>query len=221
MGMLYVFHGTDGGRVVDRMNATLLGLRTKRPDAQVYTFEGDGFDISKVDELIDARGLFVERHVVVLKGVCETAEGRDRMFPRLERFALSENVFVISEGGLHQAHKKTISAYAHKVEEHERPEKKKRVFDEFGMVTALKERNKRALWEGYIRARMAHETPEASCGMLHWAVRDMLLHSARYVKQYSHEELCALSRSLIEVYHEAHRGRYDLDIALERWILTA
>lgn len=220
MCMLYIFHGTDGGKVADRTNETLRALRAKRPDAQVYVFEGELFDIARVDELIDARGLFVERHVVVLKGVCETSEGRDRVFPRLERFSRSENVFVISEGSLHPSHKKTLAAHAHKVEDHERPTQKKRVFDEFGMVAALKERNKRALWERYLRARMAHESPEASCGMLHWAVRDMLLHEERYVKHYSREELRALSRSLIEVYHEAHRGTYDLDTALERWVLT-
>ncbi len=220
MRMLYVFHGTDIGKVADRTNDTVRALRTKRPDASVYVFEGDEFEIAQVDELIDAQGLFTERHVVVLKGVCETSEGRDRIFPRLERFSRSENVFVVSEGSLHPSHKKTLATHSHKVEEHARAEAKKRPFDEFGMVAALKDRNRRALWEGYMRARAGNETPEASCGLLHWAVRDMMLHETRYVNRYSRDELRALSRSLIEVYHEAHRGTYDLDTALERWTLS-
>ncbi|MBP9760226.1 MAG: hypothetical protein KBD24_02550 [Candidatus Pacebacteria bacterium] len=218
--MLYVFHGTDTYKVADQANKLVAGLRVKRPDAQVYVFEGELMDVAPLDELVNAQGLFVQKHVVVLKGVCEKAESRELVFARLEQFSTSENIFVLSEGALHVAHKRTLEKHAQKSEEHTRSVIEKRGFDPFGIVVALKARNKRALWEGYVHAQRAGENAEAQCGRMHWAVKDMLQNTRQYSSKYTKEDLVEMSRALITLYHDAHRGLYSLDIALERWALS-
>jgi len=219
--MLYVFHGTDTYKVADQANKLVASLRAKRPDASVYVFEGALPDPAPLDELVQAQGLFVQKHVVVLKMPFETAESREVVLARVEQLSVSENIFVLSEGKLLAEHTRVLEKHATKVEEHTKQIRQKRGFDSFGVVSALKARNKRALWEGYVRAQRTGESAEAQCGLMHWAVKDMLQNSARYASKYTKEELVGMSRALITLYHDAHRGRHDLDTALERWTLGA
>lgn len=214
--MLYVFHGSDTHKVADRANALVAALREKQPDAGVYFFEDAFEDISPLDELVEARGLFVSKHIVVLKGVCEKKESRELVFERLSRFAESEHVFVLAEGSVHIAHKKLFAEHADKVEEHTKPSVQKG-FDPYGVARAVKERKRRELWVAFLRARRGGESPEALAGLMHWAVKNMLHTGAA---RYGAEELRTLSRQLIEHYHEAHQGRYELEPALEQWVLT-
>lgn len=218
--MLYLFHGTDTFRVADQANSVVASLRAKRPDASVYVFEGALIDPAPLDELIEARGLFVQKHIVVLKLPFETTDSRDMVLARVERLSVSENIFVLSEGKLLAEHKRVLEQYATKSEEHTKVVTQKRGFDSYGVASALKARNRRALWEGYLRTQRSGESAEAMCGLMHWAVKDMLQHPVRYSSKYTNEELVGMSRSLISLYHDAHRGIYDLDTALERWTLS-
>jgi len=217
--MLYVFYGTDTNKVADEANRIVAALRAKRPDALVYTFDAANFEGVILDELVNARGLFVEKHVVLLKGVFEKADTSDMVLARVEQCAGSENIFVLAEGALPVAHKRALEPHATKMVEHKRPAQARRQFDECGLVAALKKRSRRHLWEAYLRARRAGDGPEAIAGLLHWGVKDML--GGRLgAGVYTQEELRALSRGIIACYHEAHRGTYQLDVALERWVLS-
>lgn len=235
--MLYVFHGTDTYKVADQANRLVASLRAKRPDAHVFTFEGVACTEVALDELISAQGLFVEKHVVVLKTPFETVESRDCVIARLERFNASQNIFVLSEGKILAEQRRVLEKYAHKIEEHNKTEVKKMEFNVFALSDALIARDRRALWMGYVEARRKGLVPENIQGTLHWAVKGLLAsrdassaeeagqkpvvfsRQKRAAQNFTRAELVHLSRSLIEVYHEAHRGRYDLDVALERWCL--
>ena len=217
--MLYVFHGSDILKVSDRAKKLVAGLRAKRPDASVYSFEGAVTELASLDELVGASGLFVRKHIVVLRSVFEDKETGDLMAKRVQQFAQSENIFVIVENAIPAAHVRLLKEHASKVEEHKR-EKRARGFDEYGLVSALKRKDKRALWTALLTAQRAGENGESLCGLLHWAVRDMHAHAARYASLYTRDELVGLSRSLITLYHDAHRGLYDIDTALEDWVLA-
>lgn len=217
--MLYIFHGSDTHKVADRTNALVAALRKKQPDAGVYVFEGVIEEVGVIDELVEARGLFVAKHIVVLKGVCEKKESREHILKRLPQFAAAEHAFVLSEGSVHAAHKKVFAEHAFKIEEYSKP-KQDRGFDPFGVTASLKARKRRDLWEAYLQARYSGESPEALAGLMHWAVKDMLGKPRIYAQHYTSERLRALSREIIKRYHEAHRGLYELDTALERWTLS-
>lgn len=236
--MLYVFYGTDTHKVADQANRLVALLRAKRPDAQVFSFENDTFAIGDLDALVAAQGLFVEKHVVVLKNTFDVGEVRDLVIARLEGFAGSPNIFVLTEGKLLVDHKRALEKHATKIEEHNKTDGKKQDFNVFALADALGMRDRRALWMGYVGARRAGLVPEAIQGTLHWAIKGMLAardasspdsvgqtlamfgKNKRAAQNFTREELVHLSRSLIAVYHEAHRGKGDLDTALERWCLT-
>jgi hypothetical protein len=218
--MLYVFHGTDTYMIADRSNKLVASLRASKPEASVYVFEQETFETGALDELLETSGLFTDQHIVLLHGVCALKENRELLLPRLPRFAESAHIFVLVEGGVHPAHAKMFAEHAERVEAYSLPKKEKPDFDQYGLLSALRTRNKRFLWERFQVALHKGESPEGLCGLLHWGVRDMLQQPDRYRGVYTLEQLRTLSRSLIAVYHEAHRGRYDLALALERWALT-
>lgn len=235
--MLYVFYGSDTKKVADKAMKLVADLLKKKPDAQVFTFEEDVSEMH-IDELIEARGLFVEKHIVVLKQPFLKEETKNAVLEKLERFAQTENIFIVVEGKLLAPEKKKLEKHAEKIEEHVRKEEVKEYFNVFQLGDALGERNKRELWSGLMRALRAGNEPESLHGTLHWAVRSMLAAGnsgspeeagqkpfvyskfKRYAKNFKEGELSKLSRELITLYHESRRGKYDLETALERWVLA-
>ncbi len=95
-------------------------------------------------------------------------------------------------------------------------EKKERGFDPFGLTFALGARDKKKLWLGLMQAFRAGEKPEAVAGLLHWKVRNELERASGTKK----EELSTISRRLVFMYHDSHRGAGDLELLLERFALN-
>jgi DNA polymerase III delta subunit len=235
--MLYVFHGTDTYTVADKANRLVAGLVRKFPDVQVFTFEGDFIEESALDELVEARGLFIEKQIIVLKQPFIKAESRDLILARIKNFGLSQNIFVLSEGKLLADQKRALTKHAEKIEEYKSEGKKEEKFNVFALSDALGAHNKKVLWTGYVEARRAGVAAEPIHGMLHWAIRSMLLADRakspeesgqkpfiyskfkRYAQNYGEDALRQHSRELITIYHDARRGVHELDTALERWVL--
>ncbi|HEY4510836.1 MAG TPA: hypothetical protein VJG29_00505 [Candidatus Paceibacterota bacterium] len=118
------------------------------------------------------------------------------------------------------------------------PEKQKERINVFALADALGNRDKKKMWVLLAVLLREGAKPEEVAGALHWQARSMLLaktarsaeetkmkdfvfaKSLRYAKNFTEEELKDLSRSLVTLYHEAHRGRGQLELALERLVLS-
>ncbi|MBI3634475.1 MAG: hypothetical protein HY228_02545 [Candidatus Yonathbacteria bacterium] len=123
-------------------------------------------------------------------------------------------------------------------------------FNIFSLGDALGERNKKELWVLYQRAIGAGFSSEEISGTLFWAIKNIALmkqaksrvsidterHDSAesdcglnpfvarktrvFASHYTMEEIVSLSRNIVTLYHEAHRGGEPIDIALERFILS-
>ena len=83
--------------------------------------------------------------------------------------------------------------------------KKEYRFDQFGLTGALAGKDRKKLWLGLVRALREGEKPEAIAGLLAWKARQMKDGN--------------LSRALVWMYHDSHRGLGDLALLLERFAL--
>jgi hypothetical protein len=80
--------------------------------------------------------------------------------------------------------------------------------------------------------------PEELHGILFWQVKSMLLatlskdakesglnpfvysKAKNYAKNFTLDELKKISSQLVAIYHQAHRGEVDFDLALEKFFLS-
>lgn len=95
--------------------------------------------------------------------------------------------------------------------------KKEEGFNMFALTYAFAARDRKKLWLLLHAALRSGAVPEAMLGMLHWKVRDMLGKGER--GKYSHVELARISKELVVLYHDSHRGAGDLSLLLERFVL--
>jgi DNA polymerase III delta subunit len=237
--MLYVFHGSDRNTVADRTQRFVDALLTKRPGAQVFSFDETSIDLRELDALTDASGLFVEKHIILLKGVYAVPEHRASLLERLPSFAASTNIVVVREDKLLKEQQREFERVAHNIEEHTSGSSRKRSeFNVFALTDALSAKDRRLLWVGYVQARRAGLSPEHIAGTLHWGIKALLAakrsatvqesglkpgvyeRCSRAAQHFSLNELTHASHSLVGLYHDAHRGLGDLDLALERWCVS-
>jgi len=158
--------------------------------------------------------LFGGARTFVLEGAINS-DRQEEFLGMAKTLAGSMHTFIFVEEKLLKAPTIALEKAGAKIEV-VKTEKKERGFDPFGLTFALGARDKKKLWLGLMQAFRAGEKPEALAGLLHWKVRNELERASGIKK----EELSAISRKLVFMYHDSHRGAGDLELLLERFALT-
>lgn len=236
--MLYFIHGTEYMKVVDKSHGLVEPMLSKKPDASLFKLNTDNWSDAQIQELVGGQGLFENKYIVQISKVLDNKEIADVILKILPDIAESQNIFIWTEEKVDSKTLKKIEKSAEKVQVFDKKEVKDRwkEFNIFSLGDALVARDKKKLWIGYTEA-LRHHAPEEIHGTLFWQVKSMILASKTkspaesglkpfvYTKslkgstKYSSEELHQLSSDLINLYHNARRGKVELDIALERFVL--
>ena len=134
----------------------------------------------------------------------------------------SAHLFIFEEEKLLKGPTTLLEKVGAKIEVHKTPIKKERGFDPFGVTAALAQRDRKKLWLGVVKSLSSGEKPEAVAGILVWKVRQMLTAHTPYgtSTKYTPGELKNVSRQLVALYHDSHRGAGDLALLLEKFALT-
>ena len=154
--------------------------------------------------LASTEALFGGRQLFVLEDALNSERGEE-FIDLLEVFAESPHTFVFHEKNLLKAETEALKKVGAKIEI-ERVEKKEYRFDNFGVADALGKKDKKGLWLALMASWRAGEKPEAVAGLMAW--------KARQIKN------VPLSRELVCLYHDSHRGAGELELLLERFALN-
>lgn len=122
-----------------------------------------------------------------------------------DALAESPHTFVFEEEKLLKAERTALEKAGAKVEEVKKVAAKEWKFDQHGIAMALGNKDKKRLWLGLMAAFSAGEKGEAVAGLMAWKARQM--------------KDVGLSRQLVRLYHDSHRGAGDLELLLERFAL--
>ncbi|MDE1924886.1 MAG: hypothetical protein KGH79_01740 [Patescibacteria group bacterium] len=137
-------------------------------------------------------------------------EGRGEEFlDMVEVFTKSPHTFVFEEGKLLKGPTTKLEKAGAKIEVEKKLESasaRPSGFDPYGLTFALGSRDRKKLWLGLTQSLKAGDKPEAIAGLLAWKARQM--------------KDANLSRQLVWMYHDSHRGAGDLKLLLERFALT-
>ena len=110
-------------------------------------------------------------------------------------------------------------------------------FNIFSLGDAFGRRDKKELWFLFSKAALRNIPAEEIPGILFWAWKSMALAAASkdaaeaginpyvfqkssgFAKNFSANELATMGARLVRMSHDAHRGKTDFDIELERFVL--
>lgn len=235
--MLYVLHGSDLSIGREKLHTLMEGLRLKRPDASVFRITADALSLPDLRELSLARGLFEAKHIVLLDLPLSSTDARKTTLELLPEFAASENLFVLFEGEIDAKTIAILKKHATKVQVHSsKKEGSTDTFNRFALPDALGKRDRKLVWVLYQKALRSGMVEEEIHGLLFWQIKSMLLavsgsaessglkpfvySKARLAAaHYSREELLGMSEKLVTLYHDARRGKCEMETALERFVL--
>lgn len=154
--------------------------------------------------LASTTGLFGGTSTFALAGALYSDKGEE-FLELADALAESPHTFIFEEEKLLKRETDALTKAGAKIEI-VKAEKKAFAFDQYGVAAALGTKDKKRLWLGLMQSFKAGEKPEAVAGLMTWKARQM-----RDVK---------LSRELVSIYHDSHRGAGDLELLLERFVLT-
>jgi len=232
--MLYAFFGTDVVKAREKAHALLHTLEAK--GAEVVRVTPENWSIGVLLEHAGAASLFGEQSVVLIDTPSEDKEMFERVFDDLKMLGESENTFVLIEAGLLAAQKKKLEKHAEKCEEYVAAKTEK--FNAFSLAEALLRRDKKSLWMLLTRAGREGLSAEEIVGVLFWQIKTLQLagkaksaaeagvkpfvwsKATRALAKFKEGEVDRLSKDLVTLYHDGHTGRTDIDLALERFVLT-
>jgi hypothetical protein len=208
--MLFLFTGTDSAKAREKLNAAAAKIAKGEKTVRIT----DAHTIPDLDAALAGDGMFSNgARVVILDNVLLSDEMRERVTSGLATLRDSEDVFYMYEAVLDAATRKQIEKYAEKSERFDLPKPAKQDTI-FNLVRALQSGKKKDLWVGYQREIIAGKAPEAIHGMLFYAAKDSLLRNPKDARAR------ALVADLAALPHEARRAGFDLEYALERFVLT-
>jgi DNA polymerase III delta subunit len=236
--MLYVIYGTDADVVRKKAGALRDALQKKKPDASLFSMTATDVSYERFEELTQSQGLFENKYIVICDHVLEDREKNDVVYDALPSIEKSPNIFIMLEGKLLAEAKKKLEKYAEKMEEHTLPEKTKKDSGEiFALADAFGRRDTKSLWALYRQAIDDDAVPEEIHGILWWQAKSIALARSGlspaetglnpfvhkkalvFAKNFSTEEIDGVLSRLVRMYHDAHRGKTNFEIALERFVL--
>lgn len=234
--MLFVYHGNNVSARKQALGKLREGLLQKRAEAEVFEIDADEFAVSRIQELTTSRGLFEEKYIVFLFHVLTTDHGQEAIIERIEAMKSAEHIFILVEDVISEKQVKKLKPHAEAIQEFPGQEVDSE-FKPFPLSDAYGQRDKRTAWIELQKARAADQQAESLHGVLAWQTRLMLLakecdsaqeagvsgypfkKAKQFGRNFSRQELEKNMKRLVQSYHEAHRGKYSLNDALEQFLL--
>lgn len=232
--MLVVFFGNDTAAV--RQAAHEYVHRYVPDETPVSTVDADAYQPGMVAEAAEGVSLFGGASIYIIDMPSGDSAFNEEVQNYLDALAASPHQFIVIEGPLLAAAKKAYTKHADAIEEHKRAAGER--FNVFALGDALARKDKKALWLLLTDAFRAGLSGEEIAGTLWWQLKTLRLAAVtnsaadagmkdfpynkakRALSTFADGELTALSEGLLACYHDARLGKLDLDLALERWVLT-
>jgi hypothetical protein len=215
--MIYLFRGTDTGKVRAQAFKWVEAARKKAPEAHYVRLSPEQVTNPALEEVSASSGLFFKKMLVLIDDPFSLAASGEAVLDMLPHLAASPNPIAILAPKMKAVEAKKVESKAEKTFTFESAAKKEGRGFNVPLVNALAAKNQHVLWLEIERALRAGDAPEMLHGLLHWKARDIMKKGSRV---WNEQESRKLSLGLIELLSDARSGSLDLSLALERWSLS-
>lgn len=220
--MIYVLVGLTAQKIFSEKSSTAPRLLHKKSSAPLELLKWESMQVDELLSLASTNSMFGDPAMYILTGAINS-ERQDEFLDIAEALVESPHTFIFEEEKLLKAPTTALEKAGATIEVVKKAAAKERGFDPHGLTYALAARDKKKLWLGLTASLEAGEKPEAIAGLLHWKIKqelELLPQSSAGATGVKRESLINLSRSLVWMYHDSHRGAGELSLLLERYILS-
>jgi len=247
--MIFLYFGNDRDAILLRARTLIEGLKRKKPDATVVAIDADNFTRESFRELVQSQSLFAGNSIIRCDGLLERVEIKDVVLKEVPQMASSGNIFILLEEKLLAAERKVIEQHAKELLERSKKDPKKGIpgvlehrggpYDVYAFANALAARDARLLWRLYHEGLAQGIAAEELYWKCIWQMRMLLLakkcptdmatlgvkdypaqKAIKAASDWEERALMDLNSRLVTLYHEARRGKRDIEIGLEYVILS-
>jgi DNA polymerase III delta subunit len=229
--MLRVYYGSDRAAAIDAAHQD-----AKAASGSFDTIDASSYQPNQFDDLTASASLFGGVQAYIIDTPSSDAEFKEACYQALKEMAASENNFYLVEGTLLAPAKKKLAQPAESITEFSAT--KAEQFNTFSLADALAKKDKKSLWVLVQEAQLLGIRDEEIIGILWWQLKTIRLaamtttateagvkdYPYRKAKQalqkYSEGDIARHSHTLLKLYHQGHKGRVDLRLALEKWVLS-
>ncbi|NOY35517.1 MAG: hypothetical protein GXP44_01175 [bacterium] len=231
--MIYLLYGQDTFKGKRKLVEILDFFRAKIGNLGIFRLDGDGFKVAELEELLKSRTLFGEKYVVVCDRVLGIPAANKLVADNIEKFAESQSVFIFFEEEIEKEILNLLKDRAQKAQEFKlpagNPEEK---YNPFPLCDAFASKNKKRAWVLFRRAILLGAPAEEIFWKIWWQLKNLLLvkklsriNGVNLAKEsglkpyplkkataaaanFSEEELSDYSSKMLQLYHDARKGRF-------------
>lgn len=229
--MIAIFYGNDRLRLAKAANDFI----AKQEVDEIISFDESSISVEEFLNFVEQGALFGGKKLIKCDGVFEKDEMLNVVIEQVDVLANSDNIFVFLESSILASDLKKLKPYSKICEEFKLLEKKKETFNVFSLADALARRDKKSLWVMYQKALRSGKTPEEISGTLFWQLKTLAIleqgggktlspyvvsKNKSALKNFKSGEILNITSRLVEGYHGARRGIGDMEVILERFILS-
>jgi len=171
--MLYVLEGNKT-KTRARLDTLLKTLLAKKPDAEIFEYVPETLKDDKLKELIESRGLFNDKYIVVLKNLLEEKAFNKYLIEQLSSIKESPNIFFLVEEKISAPILKQLKKHAETIETHKDSAVKGtgKDYSIFSITNAL-EGGPLKSWVEYQKALRRGVDPNETLGILFWFFKNL------------------------------------------------
>lgn len=206
----------------------------------------EGYEIARLSQEEYAPGyllhycasgsLFGPKSAYFIDVVAVAGDFYEEFLTEASSLVTSDTIFVAVASSLNADEKKVLQKAGAQITEFKKNAEER--FNIFRMTDALAAKDKRVLWLLLTEAKENGLSAEEVIGVLWWQLKSLRLASLTKnaddagmkdfpykkaksaLKHFRPFEIEELSLSLLSLYHDARRGKGEMDLSLERWVLT-
>ena len=202
----------------------------KYPNSIVLSVDHNDLDFS-FEKYISSVSLFGQKYIYQFFNIISDGAMED-LVANGPAMVDSPNIFIIHETEITEPRRKKLEALGFNVGKSVNINKKTSN-EIFALSDAIYARDKKNAWVSFQTLSQTSAVEEIH-GTLLWAVKMMRVYpyandlgikpfvasnANRASKKYTPNEIDNMHRQLVHIYHDAHNGKLDFNIALENWLI--
>lgn len=234
--MIYFIYGNPD-KIFKKANSIVDSLLKKNSGSNLLKIDSDNFDNFNIDEMIGGQSLFTIKQIIYLKRLFEKKDVSESLLKRIKELGQSNNIFIIVEEKLDKKTFTAIEKQSEKIQSFDVKKENQQKENIFDLTEALGRRDPKKLWLLY-QEKIRKNRPEEIHGILWWQIKTMLMvrnsknieetglkpfvfkKAESFNQNYSNAEINDISDRLINILHNSRRNGLELELALEKFVLS-